>query len=168
MEKFYPYLNNPDFLYKIDTLQTAEEYVKVTALTWQDEPIQEIQGLIIDGSLNINGESSMRRTVSFNATFEDDSITQITDTENIFSINKRVYLEKGTVNTTNEYVDYPIIWQPLGEYIIINCSTSHDLGNVSVNVQAQDKMCLLNGTCGGTIPASTQLDSYDTIDENGE
>lgn len=29
-------------------------------------------------------------------------------------------------------------------------------------------MCLLNGTCGGIIPASTQLDSYDTLDENGD
>lgn len=35
-------------------------------------------------------------------------------------------------------------------------------------MQAQDKMCLLNGACGGTIPASTQLDSYDTLDENGD
>jgi hypothetical protein len=42
------------------------------------------------------------------------------------------------------------------------------VGNVSVSVQAQDKMCLLNGACGGTIPASTQLDSYDTLDENGD
>jgi len=28
-------------------------------------------------------------------------------------------------------------------------------------------MCLLNGECGGTIPASTQFDKYDTADENG-
>ena len=168
MKRNYPYWNDKDFLYTIDTLQVAEEYVRVTALTWQDEPIQEIQGLITDGSLTINGESAMRRAVNFTAAFQDNSFAQITDVDNIFSINKRVYLEKGTVNTTNQYTDYPIIWQPLGEYIIINCSVSHDVGNVSVSVQAQDKMCLLNGTCGGTIPASTQLDSYDTLDENGD
>lgn len=168
MKRNYPYWNDKDFLYTIDTLQVAEEYVRVTALTWQDEPIQEIQGLITDGSLTINGESAMRRAVNFTAAFQDNSFTQITDVDNIFSINKRVYLEKGTVNTTNQYTDYPIIWQPLGEYIIINCSVSHDVGNVSVSVQAQDKMCLLNGTCGGIIPASTQLDSYDTLDENGD
>lgn len=168
MKRNYPYWNDKDFLYTIDTLQVAEEYVRATALTWQDEPIQEIQGLITDGSLTINGESAMRRAVNFTAAFQDNSFTQITDVDNIFSINKRVYLEKGTVNTTNQYTDYPIIWQPLGEYIIINCSVSHDVGNVSVSVQAQDKMCLLNGTCGGIIPASTQLDSYDTLDENGD
>ena len=168
MKRNYPYWNDKDFLYTIDTLQVAEEYVRVTALTWQDEPIQEIQGLITDGSLTINGESAMRRAVNFTAAFQDNSFTQITDVDNIFSINKRIYLEKGTVNTTNQYTDYPIIWQPLGEYIIINCSVSHDVGNVSVSVQAQDKMCLLNGTCGGIIPASTQLDSYDTLDENGD
>ena len=29
-------------------------------------------------------------------------------------------------------------------------------------------MCLLNGECGGVIPASTRFDEYETIDENGE
>jgi hypothetical protein len=29
-------------------------------------------------------------------------------------------------------------------------------------------MCLLNGEFGGTIPASTQLDHYDTINEDGK
>lgn len=168
MERNYPYWNDKEFLYEIDTLQVAEEYVRVTALTWKDEPIQEVQGLVTDGSLTINGESAMRRAVNFSAAFEDNSFAQITDVNNIFSINKRIYLEKGIVNTTTKYRDYPIIWQPLGEYIIISCSVSHDVGNVSVSVQAQDKMCLLNGTCGGTIPASTQFDSYDTIDANGD
>ena len=28
-------------------------------------------------------------------------------------------------------------------------------------------MCLLDGNCGGTIPASTQFDEYETVDENG-
>jgi len=168
MERNYPYWNDKDFLYEIDTLQVSDEYVRVTALTWKDEPIEEIQGIITDGSLTINGESSMRRAINFSAAFEDNSITQITDVDNILSINKRVYLEKGIKNTTNKYTDWPIIWQPLGEYIIINCSVSHDVGSVSVSVQAQDKMCLLNGTCGGTIPASTQFDSYDTLNENGQ
>ena len=28
-------------------------------------------------------------------------------------------------------------------------------------------MCLLNGDCGGIIPAATQFDQYETIDEKG-
>ena len=28
-------------------------------------------------------------------------------------------------------------------------------------------MSLLNGDCGGEFPASTRLDSYDTVDEEG-
>ena len=168
MKRNYPYWNDKEFLYTIDTLQVSDEYVRVTALTWEDEPLEEIQGLITDGSLTINGDSAMRRAINFGAAFQDNSFAQITDVNNIFSINKRIYVEKGIKNTTGQYEDWPIIWQPLGEYIIINCSVSHDAGNVSVSVQAQDKMCLLNGTCGGTIPASTQLDSYDTLDENGD
>jgi hypothetical protein len=33
MERNYPYWNDKEFLYEIDTLQVAEEYVRVTALT---------------------------------------------------------------------------------------------------------------------------------------
>ena len=28
-------------------------------------------------------------------------------------------------------------------------------------------MCLLNGECGGTLPAATVFDNYITVDENG-
>lgn len=34
-------------------------------------------------------------------------------------------------------------------------------------MQLKDKTCLLNGECGGTIPASTQFDEYEAVDENG-
>ena len=35
------------------------------------------------------------------------------------------------------------------------------------SIQLQDKMCLLNGTAGGTIPAAADLHILDTIDEDG-
>lgn len=37
-----------------------------------------------------------------------------------------------------------------------------------MSIQLKDKMCLLNGECGGVIPASVQFDKYETIDENGK
>ena len=37
-------------------------------------------------------------------------------------------------------------------FVFTKASFSHNATSVTVNVTAQDKMCLLNGTCGGTIP----------------
>ena len=168
MNKKYPYLNNNELLKDLCTLPIAEEYVKITVLNWDEEPLQEVQGMIVDGNLNINGDSAMRRTINLTAAFKDSSFSQVTDVNNIFSINKKIFIEKGIKDPSAAYSADPIYWFPLGEFIINNCSTSHDTNNVSVSIQAQDKMCLLNGTCGGTISASTQFDKYDTLDENGD
>ena len=46
-------------------------------------------------------------------------------------------------------------------------SLSHSTGGASLQVSLRDKMCLLNGECGGVIPASTQFDQYETIDKDG-
>jgi hypothetical protein len=51
---------------------------------------------------------------------------------------------------------------------MISPSLSHTTSGVTLSVQLKDKMCLLNGECGGVIPASTQFDSYDTTDEKGK
>lgn len=167
MRKDYPYLKDEQFLYKIDSAHYTEQYVKITALTWNEQPIENIEGLVTGGTLNVNGDSALRRTINLTASFKNDAIAQITNIDNIFSLNKKIYLEVGYSNKTNQYTDYPIIWFPQGVYIIINCSINHDLNGVSISAQIHDKMCLLNGTCGGTIPASTKLDTYETVDENG-
>lgn len=51
---------------------------------------------------------------------------------------------------------------------MINPNLSHQVSGTSISLTLKDKMVLLNGEVGGTIPASTQFDQYDTIDENGE
>lgn len=40
----YKYLNDEEFLKLIDRSQIKEQFVKITALDWQENPIEEIQG----------------------------------------------------------------------------------------------------------------------------
>jgi hypothetical protein len=56
----------------------------------------------------------------------------------------------------------------MGVYIIISPSISHTKEGVSISLQLKDKMVLLNGECGGVIPALTTLSKYDTIGKDGE
>ena len=39
---------------------------------------------------------------------------------------------------------------------------------VNINLSLKDKMCLLNGDVGGTLPASVQFDVMDTQISTGE
>lgn len=110
----------------------------------------------------------MRRTCNLSMHVPNENLSNITNINNLFSLNKKAYLEIGIKNTTNQYTQYPILWMPLGTYIIINPSLSHSASGITMSLQLKDKMCLLNGECGGVIPASTQFDEYDTIDENGQ
>ena len=168
MKTNYKYLQDSTFLSMVDTLQIKEQYVKITVLDWLEQPIQEVQGLVTGGNGNLDGKSAMRRSCNLQAFIPNEELSNITNVNNLFSINKKIYLEIGFKNTTGYYKEYPILWYPQGLYIITNPSINHSASGVNLSLQLKDKMCLLNGDCGGKIAASTQFDEYETIDENGD
>lgn len=167
MRKQYPYLKDEEFLKLIDNQHLQEQFAKITVLDWLENPIQDIQGIITGGNLNLDGKSAIRRTCNLNVYVYEEEYFGVTNIDNLISLNKKVRLEIGYVNTTNQYTEYDIIWFPQGVFVITNPSISHSTSGTSISLQLKDKMCLLNGECGGVIPASTQFDEYETIDENG-
>ena len=164
----YKYLQDSTFLSEVDNLQVKTQFVKITLLDWEENPIQEIQGMVTGGNGNIDGKSAMRRSCNLSIQIPNEELANVTNVNNLFSINKKIYLEIGFKNTLTKYKEYPIIWFPQGLYIITSASLNHSSSGVGLSLQLKDKMCLLNGDCGGKIPASTQFDEYETIDENGE
>ena len=167
MNKTYEYLNDKSFLETIVNKHLKEQYVKITVLDWQENPIEEIQGIVTGGNINLDGNSAVRRTMNLNIFIKNDNIANVTSLNTLFAINKKMRLEIGYKNDTNFYTQYPIIWFPQGIFIMVNPSLGHSTGGSLLQVSLRDKMCLLNGECGGTIPASTQFDQYETIDETG-
>ena len=168
MRRDYKYLKDENFLQKIDMQHITEQYAKITLLDWLENPIQEIQGLVTGGSINLDGKSALRRTCNLSVFVNEEELSNVTDVDSLFSINKKMDLEIGLLNTTDEYSEYPILWFPQGLFVMINPSLSHSTNGTTISLTLKDKMCLLNGECGGVIPASTQFDEYETIDENGE
>ena len=166
MKKIYPYLKDTDFMYLADTQNLQNQFIKLTLLDWNENPLEEIQGIATGGSISINGNSAIRRTCSLSMTVKDVSTGKITDTKNLISINKKVYIEIGIVNKTNYYKDYDILWYPQGVFVFTQCSINTALGQgISLSAQLKDKMCLLNGECGGVITSAVILDKYDTLDD---
>lgn len=161
------YLNDSAFLNELDELPVKELYVKLTALTWDEDPIQEIQGITISGSLNLAGNSTVRRTCNLTmyAEAEENDLSKV---DKLFSINKKVRAEIGIKNTITsaKYKD-EIIWFPLGIFIIFTPSLSHSLSGVTISLQLKDKMSLLNGDVGGVLPAAVTFHEREEELEDG-
>ena len=167
MKFFYDYLNDTSFLKKLTKLHVKTYFVKITTLNWDEEPVEMIEGRVISANINIDGQSSLRRTANLSI-FVDEEINDITSARSILSMNKKMTLEIGYINETKEYLEHEILWFPLGTYVIMSCSISQSDTGIVASLQLQDKMCLLNGSAGGTIPAAAQLHTMDTLDENGD
>lgn len=167
MRQDYPYLKDEAFLKELNQKPVKEQFAKIILLDWLERPIQEIQGVVTGGNINIDGNSAVRRTCNLSVYVHDESYAGVTNIDNLISINKKMRLEIGIVNSTKKYTDYDIIWFPQGVYVMINPAITHGTNGTSISVTLKDKMCLLNGECGGIIPASVQFDEYETIDENG-
>ena len=167
MKIFYSYLNDDTFLKELAKEHVKTYFVKITVLDWDEQPVSLIEGRVISANLNIDGQSSLRRTASLSIAI-DDMMNEITNANNILAINKKITLEIGYKNTLKKYLEYPILWFPLGLYVIMSSSISESSSGLVASLQLQDKMCLLNGSAGGTIPAAADLHLIDTIDENGQ
>lgn len=105
----YKYLQDSAFLAEIDNLQIKTQFVKITLLDWLENPIQEIQGMVTSGNENLDGQSAMRRSANLVVQISNEELSDITNVNNLFSINKKIYLEIGYKNPTNKYIEYPII-----------------------------------------------------------
>lgn len=162
----YPYLNNLDFLASLAEERVKEHYIKIIVLDWNEKEVAEVQSTINSGSININGDSSLRRSGSLSTNL-DPAIYDVDDVNSLFSLNKKIKIEKGLKNPSSTlYQDYPVIWFPLGIYVITGLSVNYQTnGSIQLNISIQDKMCLLNGTVAGSLPAAMNVDTMITIDE---
>jgi hypothetical protein len=129
---YYPYLNDKEFLKELDLSKNKEQYIKIIVLDWQENPIKEIQGKAQSGSLNLNGSSAIRRTGNISIVIDEDTVGLTTSNlRSLLSLNKKINLQVGFKNFTNKYTKYPIIWFPLGVYVIGDSSITSSVGNIA-------------------------------------
>ena len=148
----YPYLKDSLFLKEVDEMQNKEQIIRITVLDLQEKPIQSIEGHVTSGNLNINASSAIRRTGSLSLVADEDK-NDLTNINSLFYLNKKIKLEIGFKNTTDKYLEYKILWFPLGIYLISNPNLSSGTNGTTISLNLKDKMCQLNGEMGGTIPS---------------
>ena len=148
-----------DFLTELMLQRHRTVYARLTALDLQELPIESIEGLVTAGSVNVDGASSVRRTCQLTLVTERVDISTY-----LWGVNTKFKLEVGLQNNIdNNQPD--IIWFKQGVFIITSFNISIATNNRIINLQAQDKMCLLNGTIAGQLPFEVDFGVRDETDE---
>lgn len=187
-------LLNKDFIKKLDSNNQRELFAKLISLTTEELPIEEIQGKITQGSLNIDGTSSVRRSCSLTIVAHRINIHEyywsfttrfrLLIGMKVPDVLKDEYTQQtsatvngitGKVSLSNEvvylYEDYPdIIWFNQGIFLITDFKyIMNTNGTDNIYISGKDKMALLNGDIGGTFPHSTDLGTIEenTVDDEG-
>ena len=153
------YLLDQQFLKTLDRSQERETYVRITSLSLNDFPREEIIGRATGGSINIDGASAVRRSCSLSMlALDTDPI--VTDT--YWCYNNKFKLEIGLKNLID--TKYPeIIWFEMGIYIITAFSKSKNTTGLNISLSGKDKMCRLNGEVSGNIMMSNNFGVIDEV-----
>lgn len=165
----FEYLNDMDFLTQLDKLHMRVQYAKIILLSFKDEEsIKEIQGSITSGNLSVNGSSAIRRTINLTMLASIDN-SNLEDIDNEISINKKIKVLIGYDNPLKSYKNYgDIIWFPCGLFVLSSANISRSTSGWNISITGKDKMCLLDGTAGGTLPASITFHESLVQLENGD
>lgn len=79
----------------------------------------------------------------------------IENIDNEISVNKKVRVEIGITNHMTSYKKYgEVIWFPCGLYVLSSANVTRNTSGWNISISGKDKMCLLDGTAGGTLPSS--------------
>lgn len=155
-------LYDKEFLKQLYMNNNKELFAKIVALNTYEEPVEELQGIVTGGSINVDGNSAVRRTCSLTMV-----VNNIELTDYYWGIKTKFNLSIGLRNLINK--EYPdIIWFPQGTYIISTFNSSQSTNSFNISLSGKDKMCLLNGEMSGSLHAnSTRFDIIDEYDATG-
>lgn len=152
-------LQDKDFLYNLNQDRHKEIYAKIISLSFDEKPLEQIEGRVTSGSINIDGTSTVRRTCNLTLIAKDVNITDF-----YWGVSNKFTLEIGLKNNINK--EYPnIIWFKQGIYVITSFNSSLTNSNYTISINGKDKMCLLNGEIGGSLPSSIDFGKIDIYED---
>lgn len=150
-----------DFLKLLDENRDREIYARIIALSFDEEPIEKIEGLVTTGSINIDGSSAVCRTCSLSLVANNLDINDY-----YWGLKSKFKLEIGLKNTIGApYGNLDIIWFPQGTYAITAFNTSYSTTAYNISISGKDKMCFLNGDLGGNLTASIDFGTEEYYDK---
>lgn len=154
---------NKEFLKALSQEKHRTTYVRIISLSKDNNPIEQIEGTVTQGSLNLDGKSSTRRSITLTMVVNESEIPKPYS----WALETKCQIEIGLKNNINS--TYPdIIWFKQGIFILTSFSSQiSSNGAQTINLQGRDKMCLLDGSIGGVLSAGGQFDEYEQVNDDG-
>lgn len=128
-----------------EKIQTT--YAKIITYSFDEKPLSSIEGRVSGGSIQANGASAVRRTLSLSMIAKPE-IANIENLDNEIAINKKVKVYIGRLAGDE------IMWFNCGFYVISSASVNQSTSGWTISISGKDKMALLDGTAGGTLPTA--------------
>lgn len=128
-----------------EKIQTT--YAKIITYSFDEKPLSSIEGRVSGGSIQANGASAVRRTLSLSMVAKPE-IANIENLDNEIAINKKVKVYIGRL------VENEIMWFNCGFYVISSASVNQSTSGWTISISGKDKMALLDGTAGGMLPTA--------------
>lgn len=150
-----------NFLLELDRDKNKTIYARITALRFDESPIEFIEGRVTQGSINVDGTSAIRRSCSLTMVAADF------DYRNYYwGLNTKFKLEIGLENHINSA--YPkVCWFDQGVYLITQFNTNRNASSFNISVSGKDKMCQLNGEIGGNFESSVDFGQIEEQNPDG-
>lgn len=156
-------MNNPlfdfEFLEELMNYPQREVHARITLLTNEETPISQVEGRVTGGSINVDGNSALRRTCNLSMILKEQSEINQFD----WTFKRRFKLEIGLTNFIN--AKYPnVIWFKQGIFIMTSYDMNQTVNNYTITINGKDKMCLLNGDISGSLPQEVDFGTIETYD----
>lgn len=143
--------------YLVHFQHNRDLYVRIALLNQNNIEIDKIEGVVIDGNINITNKGSIRRVCNLSMIVKDNTY--------LFGENKRIWLNrriKIEIGILSERTDR-IVWFNKGCYMIDSPSLKYDLQSKVLEFQGLDFMCELDGTLGGNLPNKVTINAGNDI-----
>lgn len=154
------WLQDTDFLIALDNEPNRIVYARIIEVGTN----VPIEGEVLNGTINIDGKSAIRRTCSLSLSankFEQ------TDLSPDYAINFWFDLEIGLQNNIDTKYE-PIVWFKQGRFVATSFSVSEQPSGISISISGKDQMCLLNGELRGALTATHDFGQVESKpDTNG-
>ena len=138
---------NNSLLEKFVNEKIQTTYAKIVTYSFDEKPLSSIEGRVSGGSIQANGASAVRRTLSLSMVAKPE-IANIENLDNEIAINKKVKVYIGRLAGDE------IMWFNCGFYVISSASVNQSTSGWTISISGKDKMALLDGTAGGTLPTA--------------
>lgn len=144
--------------YNVLVQRVRELNIKIEILNSNDIIVDRIEGLAIDGNIDISSDSPIRRTCSLKMVL---TTKLIPSPSSPIWLNKRFRLWVGIRSLITD----EIIWFNYGIYTIADPSIDIEISSKTISIKGYDKNCLINGDISGNLMSKVIIESGTPIHE---